>query len=151
MIIVGEGPMRLELDRLAKEIKVEDMVFFLGFREDVPRILASLDLFVLSSYLEGLGSSILDAMACRLPVVATQVGGIPEVVIPGETGLLVPPRNSKALANAIIKIYENKEMALSLGKKGYELVHKKYSAEGMAAKIIVEYEQRARKKNIQLN
>ena len=151
VIIVGEGPMRLELDRLAKEIKVEDMVFFLGFREDVPRILASLDLFVLSSYLEGLGSSILDAMACRLPVVATQVGGIPEVVIPGETGLLVPPRNSKALANAIIKIYENKEMALSLGKKGYELVHKKFSAEGMAAKIILEYEHLARKKNIQLN
>ncbi len=83
MIIVGEGPLRMELDRQAKELNVEDIVFFLGFREEVAKILFSLDLFVLSSYLEGLGSTILDAMACRLPVVATKVGGIPEVVIHG--------------------------------------------------------------------
>jgi glycosyltransferase involved in cell wall biosynthesis len=121
-------------------LDVEDIVFFLGFREDIPKILTSLDLFVLSSYLEGMGSSLLDAMACRLPVVATKVGGIPEVVIHGETGLLVPPRNPSALARAILKLYNNKDLASRLGQKGYELVHRKFSAEAMADKVLRLYE-----------
>lgn len=148
VIIVGEGPLRMELDRLVKQTHVEDMVFFLGFRNDVPQILASLDLFVLSSYLEGMGSSILDAMASRLPVVATRTGGIPEVVMNGETGLLVPPRSPAALAKAILKIYEDRELGSRLGQKGYEVVHQKFSAEAMAAKVIQEYERIAHRKNI---
>jgi glycosyltransferase involved in cell wall biosynthesis len=139
-IIVGEGPLSLELNKQAKELDVEDIVFFLGFRKDVAKILSSLDLFVLSSYLEGMGSSILDAMACRLPVVATNVGGIPEVVIHGETGLLVPPRDPTALARAILKLYNNKTLASRLGQKGYELVHRKFSAEAMADKVVSLYE-----------
>ena len=139
-IIVGEGPLSMGLNRQAKELDVEDIVFFLGFRKDIPKILTSLDLFVLSSYLEGMGSSILDAMACRLPVVATNVGGIPEVVIHGETGLLVPPRDPSALARAILKLYSNKTLASRLGQKGYELVHRKFSAEAMADKVVRLYE-----------
>lgn len=139
-IIVGEGPLSMELDRQAKELDVEDIIFFLGFRKDIPKILSSLDLFVLSSHLEGMGSSILDAMASRLPVVATKVGGIPEVVIHGETGLLVPPRNPSALARAILMLYSNKTLASRLGQKGYELVHRKFSAEAMADKVIRLYE-----------
>jgi glycosyltransferase involved in cell wall biosynthesis len=139
-IIVGEGPLSLELNRQAKELDVEDIVFFLGFREDIPKILCSLDLFVLSSYLEGMGSSILDAMASRLPVVATNAGGIPEVVIHGETGLLVPPRNPSALARAILKLYSNRTLASRLGQKGYELVHRRFSAEAMADKVVRLYE-----------
>lgn len=150
VIIVGEGPLRMELDRLAKGVRVEDIVFFLGFRKDVPQILSSLDLFVLSSYLEGMGSSLLDAMACRLPVVATRVGGIPEVVIQGETGLLVPPRRPESLARAIFKLYTDRELACRLGQKGFEVVHRKYSAESMAQKIIRIYERTAKKKGIQL-
>lgn len=151
MIIVGEGPLRMELNRQAKELNIEDIVFFLGFREDVAKILFSLDLFVLSSYLEGLGSSILDAMACRLPVVATKVGGIPEVVIHGETGLLVPPRNPSALARAILNLYKNKTLASRLGKRGYELVHQKFSAEAMAGKVVRLYERVGLKKWIKLH
>jgi len=124
---------------------------FLDFREDVPQILGSLDLFVLSSYLEGLGSSLLDAMACRLPIVATNVGGIPEVVTHGETGLLVPPRSPKALAGAILKLYENRELAVQLAEKGFAQVHKKFSAEAMAGKVVNLYERLARKKGIQLH
>jgi len=139
-IIVGEGPLSMELDRQAKELDVEDIIFFLGFRKDIPKILSSLDLFVLSSHLEGMGSSILDAMASRLPVVATKVGGIPEVVIHGETGLLVPPRNPSALARAILMLYSNKALASRLGQKGYELVHRKFSAEAMADKVVRLYE-----------
>lgn len=150
-IIVGEGPLKMQLTRQASESHVGDIVFFLGFREDVPQILGSLDLFVLSSYLEGLGSSLLDAMACRLPIVATNVGGIPEVVTHGETGLLVPPRNPKALAGAILKLYENRELAVQLAEKGFAQVHKKFSAEAMAGKVVNLYERLARKKGIQLH
>jgi len=150
VIIVGEGPLRMELGRQAKEILVEDMVFFLGFREDVPQILNSLDMFVLSSYLEGMGSSLMDAMACRLPVVATRVGGIPEVVEHGKTGLLVSPRSPKSLAKAILKLYENRELAHRLGQKGYEVVHQKFSAEAMASKAIDLYEELAEKKGVRL-
>ena len=140
----------MELREQAKEIHVEDMVFFLGFREDVPQILNSLDMFVLSSYLEGMGSSLMDAMACRLPIVATRVGGIPEVVKHGQTGLLVSPRSPKSLAKAILKIYEDKELAQRLGQKGYEIVHRKFSAESMAMKAIELYEELAKKKGIRL-
>ncbi len=150
IIIVGEGPLRIELTREAKDSGVEDFVFFLGFREDVPRILSSLDLFVLSSYLEGLGTSIMDAMACHLPVVATRTGGIPEVVTHGETGLLVPPRNPSSLAKAILRLYENRELASRLGERGYRAVHKKFSSEAMADKVASLYARLARKKGLNL-
>jgi len=151
VIIVGGGPLRMELDRQVKESHVEDIVYFLGFRKDVPQILSSLDLFVLSSYLEGLGSSILDAMACRLPVVATKVGGIPEVVVHRETGILVPPRNPQAIARAILKLYNDKILAARLGQKGYEVVHRKFSSEAMAEKIVNLYKKLGLKKWIRLH
>lgn len=150
VIIVGSGPLRMKLDKQARDIGVEDIVYFLGFREDIPQILSSLDLFVLTSYLEGFGSSILDAMACRLPVVATQVGGIPELIVHEETGLLVPPRRSRSLAEAILRIYENRELGDKLGQRGYELVHRKFSARAMASKILLVYERIAKEKNIKL-
>lgn len=150
VIVVGKGSLRMELDKQAKQLEVEDLVFFLGFREDVPQILASLDLFVLSSYLEGMGSSILDAMASRLPVVATKVGGIPEVVIHGKTGLLISPRNPEALAQAILKLFHDRELTRKMGEKGYEIVHQRFSAEAMACRIIELYEKLASKKEINL-
>ncbi len=150
VIIVGEGPLRMELTKEAKDSQVEDLVFFLGFREDVPQILSSLDAFVLSSYLEGLGSSILDAMACRLPVVATRTGGIPEVVIHRETGLLVPPRNPSALAKAILKLFNDKDLASRLGEEGYRVVHQRFSAEAMANRMGALYERLASRKGVKL-
>jgi len=151
IIIVGEGPMRIELTKEVLDSGVEDIVFFLGFREDIPRLLSSLDLFVLSSYLEGLGSIILDAMACRLPVVATRVGGIPEVVSHGQTGLLVPARSPSALAKAVLKLYNDRQLASRLGQQGYEVVHRKFSAESMAGKMIRLYEKLAEEKGIRLH
>ncbi|MFC2156734.1 glycosyltransferase family 4 protein [Acidobacteriota bacterium] len=148
VIIVGEGPLRMELARQASDIKVDGMIFFLGFREDVPQILASLNLFVLSSYLEGLGSSLMDAMASHLPIVATDVGGIPEVVTNGQTGLLVPPRDPQALADAILKLYGDRNYARELGDKGYDVVQQKFSAEAMAEKIADLYEKIAKKKKV---
>jgi len=150
IIIVGGGPLKYELDEQAKDLKVKDIVYFLGFREDIPQILSSLDLFVLSSFLEGMGSSLLDAMACRLPVVATRTGGIPEVVVHRKTGLLVSPRSPSALAKAILKLYEDRELASRLGQKGYEVVRQKFSAEAMAEKIIDLYERIAARKGLKL-
>ncbi len=150
IIVVGTGSLRLELDQQAHQLGVDDIVFFLGFREDVPQILGSLDLFVLSSYLEGMGSSLLDAMASRLPVVATQVGGIPDVVSHQETGLLVPPRDPVALAEAILTLYHDRNLASRLGDKGYEVVHQKFSTEAMAGQIIDLYKTLALGKGIRL-
>jgi glycosyltransferase involved in cell wall biosynthesis len=150
IIVVGEGPLMMDLTKQSRQIRVEDVVFFLGFRNDVPQILASLDLFVLSSYLEGMGSSIMDAMAHKLPVVATRVGGIPEVVIDGKTGLLVPPRKPEALAEAILKIYHDPSLALRFGQMGYEVVHQNFSAESMATRILGVYHRLAKRKNVDL-
>jgi glycosyltransferase involved in cell wall biosynthesis len=149
-IIVGKGSLELDLEEQTRDLHVDDLVFFLGFREDVPRILASLDLFVLSSYLEGLGTSIMDAMASRLPVVATMVGGIPEVVKDGETGILVLPRDAIALADAIERLYKDRALGRRLGRQGYEAVHQKFSAEAMAARIISLYEKIAARKGVNL-
>jgi glycosyltransferase involved in cell wall biosynthesis len=150
IIVVGTGPLRMELDRQAHQLGVADMVFFLGFREDVPRILRSLDLFVLCSRREGLGTALLDAMACRLPVVATEAGGIPDVVIPRETGLLVPPRDPAALAQAILMLYRDRDLAARLGQGGYEVVHERFSARAMAGKVIDLYKALALRKGIRL-
>jgi len=151
LIVVGSGSLRFELDKQARDLGVEDIVFFLGFRDDVPRILASLDLFVLSSHHEGMGSSLLDAMASRLPVVATRAGGIPEVVQDRETGLLVPPRDPAALAQAILELYRDRELAARLAGRGLEVVHRKFSAEAMAGKVVELYEQFAAQKGIRLS
>ena len=150
IIVVGSGSLQMELGKQAHNLAVDDIVYFLGFRKDVPQIMSSLDLFVLSSHLEGLGSSLLDAMACRLPVVATMVGGIPEVVVHRETGLLVPPRDPDALAEAILKLYLDRTFASRLGERGYEVVHEKFSAEAMGKRIIALYEKLAGEKKIQL-
>ena len=151
LVVVGAGSLEMELHGQVRDLGVEDIVYFLGFRDDVPRILASLDLFVLSSHLEGLGSSLLDAMASRLPVVATQTGGIPEVVIHGETGLLVPPKDPEALAEAILKLYRDRELAGRLARQGYEFVHTRFSAAAMADKVLALYESLAARKGIKLN
>lgn len=150
IIVIGEGSLRMELDRRVRELEVGDMVYFLGFREDVPRLLASLDLFVLSSHMEGLGTSLMDAMASRLPIVATQAGGIPEIVIHRKTGLLVPPRDPDALAQAILKLYLDRPLADRLARGGFELVHRKFSAESMAQKIVGVYERLASQKGVRL-
>ena len=97
LLIVGEGPARESLEALSRQLGLSDCMVFAGARRDIPRILPLLDLFVLPSLYEGFGIAILEAMAAGKPVVATAVGGIPEFVVPGETGLLVEletPRRS---------------------------------------------------------
>jgi len=151
IVIVGEGSLRLELTKQAERLDVKDVVYFLGFREDIPNILASLNLFVLSSHLEGLGSSLLDAMACRLPVVATRAGGIPEIVKHGKTGLLVPPKDPEALAEAILALYRNRGLAARLGLEGYIQVQAKFSVESTAARTVEVYRRAAERRGVRLD
>jgi glycosyltransferase involved in cell wall biosynthesis len=120
--IAGEGPLRAELEAEHRALGLGEAVRFLGFRDDTTDLLRAADLFVISSYLEGLGTSILDAMAAGLAVVATRVGGIPEIVAHQETGVLVPPRNPEALANAILDLAGDPERRATFGVRGQERV-----------------------------
>jgi glycosyltransferase involved in cell wall biosynthesis len=104
LVILGEGELRAPLEKQVKDLRLEKHVFLPGFREDVLQLVKSADLFVMSSVTEGLGSTVLDAMAMRLAVVGTRAGGIPEAVVHGETGLLVPPGDGRALAVAIVRL-----------------------------------------------
>ena len=150
IIIIGGGALELRLAEQARGLGVGDLVFFLGFRDDVPRLLASLDAFVLTSDAEGLGSSIMDAMAARLPVVATRVGGIPEVVEDGETGILIPPRDPETLARTILRLANDRDLAGRLGAQGFESVRRKFSAEAMVSRIVDLYEKIAASQKINL-
>lgn len=118
--IAGDGPLRGELEAEHRALKLGDTVRFLGFRDDTTDLLRAADLFVISSYLEGLGTSILDAMAAGLAVVATRVGGIPEIVEHQATGILVPPRDPEALATAILDLAGDGARRTALGARGRE-------------------------------
>jgi len=123
-LIVGEGELKgMLLERRAR-LGLEREVIFTGFRRDIGAILKILDVFVLSSYLEGLGTSVLDAMLMGLPIVATRVGGIPEAVHDGENGLLVPPRSPEALSKAICRLLEDGGMRERFGRRGKIFVHR---------------------------
>jgi glycosyltransferase involved in cell wall biosynthesis len=110
-IIAGEGPLREEYVKLAAAERVETQIKFLGYREDVPRLLAALDVFVLPSFWEGNSIALLEAMAAAKPIIATRVGGNPEAITEGETGWLVPPNDAAALAEKILAVLGNEHRA----------------------------------------
>jgi glycosyltransferase involved in cell wall biosynthesis len=114
LAIAGDGPSRVELERHAGELQLDEHVHFLGARDDVEAILRSLDVAVLSSDFEGKPLFVLECMANRTPLVATAVGGLPEMVRDGETGVLVPPRDPEALAGAVGRLLVDRERRASL-------------------------------------
>ncbi len=121
-VLAGDGPDMLELKRFAESLGVAERWRFLGWRDDVPELMAAAQLFVLPSWREGMPRSILEAMAMGLPVVATDIRGCREEVVHGETGLLVPPKNPEALAEAILKILKDPELAERMGEAGRQRV-----------------------------
>ena len=123
-IIVGEGELEAELKALARSMGVDDIVTFAGFRRDIGAVFAAMDVFVLSSVAEGLCTSILDAMASGVPVVATNVGGVPEIVVDGTCGLLVPPADPEALAQAINRLLDDPGLRGRLARGGRERVQR---------------------------
>jgi glycosyltransferase involved in cell wall biosynthesis len=116
---------------------------FTGRREDVPAVTAALDVAVLPSYREAQGLSVLEAMALGRPVVASKVGGIPEMIEDGISGLLVPPNDSEALAGAIVRLLSDHPYADMIAKRGHDLVHDRFCIELMVNSIEALYDEAA--------
>ncbi len=132
LAIVGEGPEENELRKLVEKLEMENHVELLGRRKETPKLLKSSDVFVLPSRREAFGMVNLEAMVTGLPVVATKVGGIPEIIENGKNGFLVEPENSDALAEKILKLIKDPELRNKIGEAGYKTVVEKFDAEKMA-------------------
>jgi glycosyltransferase involved in cell wall biosynthesis len=145
-LIVGDGPLRAQLEELTHAYQLENAVRFLGHRNDVPRLLAAADLLVLPSLYEGLPNVVLEAMRFAKPVVATAAPGTTEVVENGRTGLLVPPGDPPALAQAIRTVLRDPELARQLGTAGRARVEAEFRADTMIARFADLYEELARAK-----
>ncbi len=134
-LIIGGGRREAEMRRLAAELGLAGRVHFLGQRDDVPDLLSALDLFVLPSHSEGVSLALLEAMAAGLPVIATAVGGLPEVVTDGDNGLLVPPEDPEALATALERLLEDPALAQRLGANARRHVEENFSLERLGREI----------------
>lgn len=138
--IVGDGPSRAHLEALCDELNLRPHVKFLGFRHDIDALLQQADLFVLSSVTEGLSISLLEAMAAGLPIVATDVGGNSELVTRGVTGVLVPPRDPRLFADAILEMLNDPTRAAQMGTAGRRRVEDHFDLRQVAAKYAQIYE-----------
>jgi glycosyltransferase involved in cell wall biosynthesis len=138
-VIAGEGELRPALERQIKDHHLEKHVFLTGFRPDVVSVHKAFDIFVMSSVSEGLGTSLLDAMACGKPIVATTAGGMPEVVKDGQTGILVAPRDHEAMADAIIRLLSDAAARRAMGAAGEARARAYFSAERMVRDTVELY------------
>ncbi len=139
-VLVGDGPLRADLEQQIKANGVEDHFKLLGFRQDVHEILPLFDVFTLPSLYEGLPNVVLEAMACGLPVVATPVDGTKEAVIDSETGILVPVGDVKELAENLLKVISNNDLKSKLGTAGRKRVEDEFSLDGQVKKFETLYE-----------
>jgi glycosyltransferase involved in cell wall biosynthesis/peptidoglycan/xylan/chitin deacetylase (PgdA/CDA1 family) len=136
----GEGRCREELTRITHELGLTERVRFLGHRDDVPQVLAEADLFVLPSRSEAFPNSVMEAMAAGLPVIASNVGGIPELVRDGHNGRLVPAGDVDALARAMLDVLETPSQAERFGRAGREIIERTYSFDRMVDQFETLYE-----------
>jgi glycosyltransferase involved in cell wall biosynthesis len=161
LLVIGEGSQRLQLEAQAEALgllgercrgeacvgtrhaRPGAMAVFTGLRDDVPAVTAALDVAVLPSYREAQGLAILEAMALRRPVVATNVGGVPEMVEHERSGLLVPPHDPSALAQAIVRLLIDHPLADTLARAGHDLAHTRFSLEAMVERVNAIYEEGA--------
>jgi glycosyltransferase involved in cell wall biosynthesis len=130
-ILAGDGILRRQIERLIKRHKLEDSVLLLGWRRDIPQILSSLDVLVLTSLWEGLPIAVLEAMAASLPVVATDTGGIAEIVSDGKTGFLKKPQDVAGLAERLITLLRDADLRKSMGRAGKEALGETFRLEKM--------------------
>lgn len=133
-VIVGDGPLRDQVLRTAKDLNIKDQLIMTGLRRDIPELMNSFDLFVLSSLWEGLPRVIPQAMACGIPVIATAIDGSAEIIKNGQNGILVPPAHPKSIANAVVEVLSNDHLALTLTNEAYNTVNE-YSAQKMVENI----------------
>lgn len=145
LLLVGEGPSKDYLMELAKKLGIENHIFFALNTTETERFLSIIDVFVFYSLKEGLGLSLLEALAAGKPCVASSVGGVSSIVEDGITGILVPPKDSHALKEAIIKVLKDKELRASLAERGRELVKERFSMEKMVEGVIDVYKKASQK------
>jgi glycosyltransferase involved in cell wall biosynthesis len=129
LLLAGGGPLRREIEQLADELRVSERVHFLGWIEDLPRLYATMDVCVISSLNEGTPVAIIEAMAAAKPAIATEVGGVPDVVAHEVTGLLVPPRSPEALAAALLRLAAHPEERARMGEAARRLAAGRYAPE----------------------
>jgi glycosyltransferase involved in cell wall biosynthesis len=138
---VGDGPLRKEVEELVVSLGLQGSVNLLGLRDDVPAILKRATCLLLASDYEGCPYSVLEAMAASVPVVATRVGGVPELVVDGVTGSLVAPDNDQALAGALSELLATPELALAMGVAGRERARAEFSLESMTRRVEAVYDE----------
>lgn len=141
VVLVGEGECEPRIRAEVAALGLEHEVLFAGFRTDVPSLLAGCDCFVMCSVLEGLCTSLLDALALRRAAVGSAVGGIPEVLIDGETGLTVPPHDPAALAAAVVRVLGDPVLAARLGEQGRAHVERGFTVDAMVEGNLRVYEE----------
>ena len=142
---MGSGPHEQKLVRKALQLGIQDNITFLGYVNDIRNYINALDIFVLPSLSEGLGISVIEAMAAGKPVIATRVGGIPEIVNHDDNGYLVPPSDARELAMAIIYLAANPQIRKDYGQRGCRDVRKRFSVDKMVdrtAEILLRYAER---------
>ena len=133
MLIAGDGLLREELQKEARSLGISDKVKFLGIRHDIPTLMSLADLFVFPSRFEGMPNAVFKAVSHSLPVIATAVQGVDEIVRDGENGLLVPVEDPVALSDAILRLLTNAEERRSLGGAARETIEKDYTVDRMCA------------------
>jgi glycosyltransferase involved in cell wall biosynthesis len=146
LVFVGDGYLREVLEQHAKKVAVEERIVFTGFRSDIAELNAMFDVAILVSDFEGMGRVLLEAMVMGRPAVASNVGGIPDVVDDGQTGILIPPGDSPALAAALERLYLDSNLRQSMGVAGKKKITEQFSAATMVRKIVDVYEEQIRLK-----
>jgi sugar transferase (PEP-CTERM/EpsH1 system associated) len=134
LFVVGDGPLKDQLEAVAYSLGIDKQVIFTGMRDDIPDLMRAMDIFVLSSLSEGISITLLEAMSCCLPIVATEVGGNPEVVVDGLTGFLVPPQHPELLADKLRVLITDQQLRQQMGKVGRQRVVNHFSIKETAEK-----------------
>ena len=140
-LIVGEGEYGVTLRRLVNDLGLEKNVIFAGYRDDIPEMLALSDIFVLPTLADALPTVLIEAMATQLPIVASNVGGVPEIIKNGENGLLTPPANPMKLAEACLKLIQDKDRTKAMGAWGLKIAKERFDIRNQAERLSSLYQE----------
>lgn len=131
LCIIGDGPYKNVILEESKKLGIKEKVIFLGMREDIPELLKIIDLYVQTSIYEGISNTLLEAIASKVPVIATNVGGTPDIIIDNQTGLLIPPKEPYKIKEAVLKLYNNYELRNKFVEAGFKKIEEEFSINSM--------------------